>query len=104
MGDAPSIFSALPAQRIWPNETMSYDRASATCMCVCVIAHTVTQVLYTSLLFAWASVWFEMCWGPRRIRKCILRSAGYNEDALFFPSLVPVMKGSERRHTHVDKK
>ena len=46
------------------------------------------------------SVWFEMCLGQRRIQKCIFRSAEYNEDALFFFSLVPVMKGSERRHTH----
>jgi hypothetical protein len=36
-----SPFSALPAQRIWPaNETRPCERH----MCVCVIAHTVTQV------------------------------------------------------------
>ena len=51
-----SPFSALPAQRIRPtNETMSYDRASATVTwrVPCVNTHTVTtnnKVLYTSLL------------------------------------------------------
>jgi hypothetical protein len=54
-----------------------------------------------SSLQPWASVWFEMCWGQRRIRKCIFRGPGYNEDALFFLSWVPVMKGSDIRHTHV---
>ena len=34
-GQVTSPFSAFPAQRIWPaNETMSYDRACATCVCV----------------------------------------------------------------------
>ena len=42
-----SPLSALPAQRISSaNETLSYDRASATCVCL-----TATEVLYTSLLF-----------------------------------------------------
>ena len=42
-GPSSSAFSALPAQRIWPaNETMSYDRASATCVCViCVMKELV---------------------------------------------------------------
>ena len=62
---------------------------------------TVFQPLLVKQSAQWASVWFEMCRGQRRIGKCIFRSAGYNVDALFFLSLVPVMQGSERRHTHV---
>ena len=39
-GQVTSPFSALPAQRIWPtNETMSYDRVSTTCVCVCEYTH-----------------------------------------------------------------
>ena len=54
LGSSPnrltSPFSALPAQRIWPaNETMSYDRASATCVCV----NTHTVVLH---FFIWITV------------------------------------------------
>ena len=46
-----SPFSALPSQRIWPaNETMSYDCASATC--VCVNTHSVVHKC-TSLLYYW---------------------------------------------------
>ena len=48
-GKVTSPFSALPAQRSWPaNETLSYDRASATCVCC---THTVVRKCCTSLLY-----------------------------------------------------
>ena len=34
--------------------------------------------------FPRASVWFEMCWGQRRIRRYISTSAGYNDAYVFF--------------------
>jgi hypothetical protein len=40
-GDATSPFSALQF-----GPPMSYDRASATCVCECVFTHTVTQVFF----------------------------------------------------------
>ena len=46
----PPLSLLCPAQRIWPaNETMSFDRASATC--VCVNTHTVVCKCCTSLLY-----------------------------------------------------
>jgi hypothetical protein len=46
----------------------------------------------------WASVWFEMCWEPIGIRKCIFGNAGYDEMHSFF---TPLFSRSERWHTHV---
>ena len=61
-----SPFSALPAQRIWPpNETMSYDCASATCVCeytllnASAVLHSfiiwITILLLVSLRITWCS-------------------------------------------------
>ena len=63
-GQVTSPFSALPAQRIWPaNETMSYDRASATCVCVCVCVCVITHIASVLRFFVnWITVVLLVLW------------------------------------------
>ena len=70
-GHVTSPFSAWPAQRIWPaNETMSYDRESATCVCVLEYTHFNTSVV--QFLVIWITDLLLVLW---RITRNTIRQA-----------------------------